>query len=461
MFNIYFGRGYENDAWWNKKLILKAIYIFWLFITVCLVLNISNILFNFSLFVLFRHYFINGRWRSLLRGAGAPGYISHYCLLFVNLIDISIYFDSTLILAEKILMVLRYDFATIMLCSGTYKALVGYFNRNGMEFGAVNPLWGYHYKFFKKISPDNWYLHFQNITASAGELLIGAFLIFPSLQLYGALICMLSFLYLIPLIRLGRLSSLMIIIPILFLPDLGIYFNNYQASFISNTYHDINEFHETYFYYFTSAVCYLYCIMLPFTKLTQYFNLFLNYDFPIFYKFIINKFSSMTPIIIWRVFTADVTDFFIRITLLDKENKSETILLDEDQIYNYKKWNNFIVKHRFLQVTESIAIVSIFNTLKYFPSKNSLFKEKLIKYSNTLPGIKNKLIKYEYVRIVKEQSNFTYIPSAYYVVDVKKNTIEETIIEEEHQPKNIASYSPIRESLNFGSYEKKSSNSDG
>ena len=58
---------------------------------------------------------------GLLRGAGAPGYISHYCLFFVTLIDISIYFDSTLILAEEFLMVLRYDFAVIMLCSDCIK----------------------------------------------------------------------------------------------------------------------------------------------------------------------------------------------------------------------------------------------------------------------------------------------------------------------------------------------------
>ena len=352
-------------------------------------------------------------------------------------------------------MVLRYDFAVIMLCSGLYKALVGYFNRNGMEFGAVNPLWGYHYKFFKKISPDNWYLHFQNITASAGELLIGTLLIFPSLQLYGALICMLSFLYLIPLIRLGRLSSLMIIIPILFLPDLGVYFNNYQASYISNTYYDFNEFHESYTYHAVSLFCYLYCALLPFVKLTQYFNLFLNYNFPKFYQLIINMVSRITPIIIWRVFTADVTDFFIRITLLDKDNKQDVVLLDENQIYSYDNWDNFLIKHRFLQVTESITIVSLFNTLKYFPSKSSLFEDKLLKYSNTLPNVKNKIIKYEYVKILKQNTGFIYKPSAYYLVDLKNYKIEEIIIDENYHPSNKAFNSPVRESLDFGSYEKK------
>ena len=119
--------------------------------------------------------------------------------------------------------------------------------------------------------------------------------------------------------------------------------------------------------------------------------------------------------------------------------------------------DNFLNKHRFLQVTESITIVSLFNTLKYFPSKSSLFEDKLLKYSNTLPNVKNKIIKYEYVKILKQKNGFIYKPSAYYLVDLKINKIEEIIIDEKYHPSNKAFNSPVRESLDFGSYEKKRS----
>ena len=455
-FNIYFGKGFEKESWWNRNYLLLIIYIFWLAASILLIIKRSNILSNLFLFILFRHYFISGRWRSLFRGGGAPGFISHYCILFVLLFDLSVYIDPTLLLAEKVYIIIQYDFAFIMLCSGLYKALVGYFKRNGMEFGLVNPVWGYHYKFFKSMSPNSRYLHFQNVMASSGELLVGFLLLFPSLKLYGALICMISFLYLLPLIRLGRLSFLMIILPILFLPDLGLYMNNYESSLISENYDNRNAFHDSYLYILGTTLAYAYCFFLPFIKITQYFNLFLDIKFSKTWQLVVNKISSFVPIIIWRVFTADITDFFIRIILIDKNNNTESILVDENQTYNYKKWNDISIKHRYLQVTESITIVSLFNTLKYFPSKNFMFKDKLLKYSKTLPQTKNKLIKYDYVKIIKKKSNFIFKSSAHYIVDLSNNTVSEKILDQTFHPRNKALYSPIRESINYGSYEKNS-----
>ena len=84
-----------------------------------------------------------------------------------------------------------------------------------------------------------------------------------------------------------------------------------------------------------------------------------------------------------------------------------------------------------------------------------MFEDKLLKYSNTLPNVKNKIIKYEYVKILKQNTGFIYKPSAYYLVDLKNYKIEEIIIDENYHPSNKAFNSPVRESLDFGSYEKK------
>ena len=77
-------------------------------------------------------------------------------------------------------MILRVDFALIMLCAGIYKALSGYFNNNGMEYGMVNPAWSYHYNYFKRISVNNKFWHLQNLTGSIGEIFIGITLLILS-----------------------------------------------------------------------------------------------------------------------------------------------------------------------------------------------------------------------------------------------------------------------------------------
>ena len=123
--------------------------------------------------------------------------------------------------------------------------------------------------------------------------------------------------------------------------------------------------------------------------------------------------------------------------------------------YNYNNWNNFLIKHRYLQVTESITIVSIFNTLRYCPSKRELFNSKLIKYSKTLPNSENNIIKYEYVKIIKQKTKFEFISAAYYFVNLKTKTVSEQILNPRYKPGKKALYSPIRESIDYGSYVKK------
>ena len=85
-----------------------------------------------------------------------------------------------------------------------------------------------------------------------------------------------------------------------------------------------------------------------------------------------------------------------------------------------------------------------------------MFKDKLLKYSKTLPQTKNKLIKYDYVKIIKKKSNFIFKSSAHYIVDLSNNTVSEKILDQTFHPRNKALYSQIRESINYGSYEKNS-----
>jgi len=158
----------------------------------------------------------------------------------------------------------------------------------------------------------------------------------------------------------------------------------------------------------------------------------------------------------WRVFTPDVTNFFIRI--YKKENGERKLLVGETNIYEYRNWKDFWIKMRFLHVVESIALVSIFNTLKYFPSKPQLFEERLIRYAKSVAASFESPIQkmeFEYVLVKKLAGYFLFKPVMNIIVDLCRNKVSSKIIDLEFDPYKPALLSPVRESVSVGSYEKK------
>ena len=446
-FNIYFGRGFENKTWWNNKKILTIIYGIWLSSSLLIIFNVGGVIPIFLLYLICRHYFVNGRWRSLFRGGGAPGLMSHFILFYLFLYELSFIIDKTFYLSSYVTMIIRVDFALIMLCAGIYKALSGYFNNNGMEYGMVNPAWSYHYNYFKRISVNNKFWHLQNLTGSIGEIFIGITLLIPSLNWLGALTCILSFLYLMPLLRLGRLAFIMTIIPFLFLNDLGL-------NELPEYNYVLNDNLNTIIIKFFPIFAYSFCSLLPIIKIMQYYNLFLNQRFPKYLQLILDKIAKWYPIIIWRVFTLDVINFFIRISQVDKTTNKEYSIIDESNIYNYGNWDNIKLKLRFLQVTESIAIVTIFNFLKYFPLKKDIFNERLLKYTSTLPMNFERNYRFTYVSINKVNGVFIFSPTGCFDVDMIKGEIAVKTFNSNNEVINKSTNSPLRESIGFGSYVK-------
>ncbi len=63
----------------------------------------------------------------------------------------------------------------------------------------------------------------------------------------------------------------------------------------------------------TSILLIAYLAMLPVVKFVQYYNLFANRRLPEPWQAWIAGYANRMPIIMWRVFTPDVTNFFFRI----------------------------------------------------------------------------------------------------------------------------------------------------
>jgi hypothetical protein len=373
--------------------------------------------------------------------------MSHWAALWIFLVELGRQLDGTGWLVGQIFMALRMDFAFIMICAGTYKAAVGFFRGNGMEFGRVNPIWGYHWKYFSQKNPAGFYPKLMNFLAASGEILAGILLLVPHpwSQIPGALVVSLSFLYVSFFIRLGRLASLMVLLPILYHPEILTSAMNGAGVIVRLPSSSL---------FFLAIPIWAYMALLPLIKGTQYYNLFANRVIPKHLQSLVTIMADRIPVIVWRVFTPDVINFFVRIYAL--ENGRKTLVVGEDNVYSYRDWKRLWFKLRFLHVTESIALVSVFTTLKYFPSKPSLFEERLLRYARSVAtdlSTSYSQMEFEYVAILKASQGWIYRPACTFLVDLAANKISKRILDPELDPASPALFSPVRESIRPGSLE--------
>ena len=177
----------------------------------------------------------------------------------------------------------------------------------------------------------------------------------------------------------------------------------------------------------------LYIVLTIFIKVYLYIKTFSKYKINIEF---INKIGLFIPIFIWRVFTADVTNIFIRI-YKTKDNRRETII-DEDSFIWSNKIKNIFKNYRFYHVAEIVVLSTIFNQLKY--NNQEGFKQKIIKYSKTLiPSTisSNEILTYELVYIQREHRDFSYIPLVNYDINTYDWSIKENILDNNYQEKLI------------------------
>lgn len=399
------------------------------------------------LWLIFRRLFIRRRWNSVRRGCGAPGFMSHWTALWIFAVESARLVDGTGWLVGQIFAALRLDFALIMICAGTYKAAVGFLRGHGMEFGRVNPLWGYHWKYFFQKNPSGVYPRMMNLLASGGEIVAGILLLIPHpwCQMAGALIVSLSFFYVSLFIRLGRLAWLMVLLPAFYLP--GVLEGAQNSSGVLRQ--------LPFFWLAVLAVPFwIFMGLLPFLKLTQYYNLFANRTLPRILQRLFTVVADTIPVIVWRVFTPDVINFFIRISFWEKEQK--ILLVGEDRIYSYRNWAHPWLKLRFLHVAESIALVSVFTTLKYFPSRPELFEDRLLRYARSLASSLphgTSRMEFEYVAILKQPGAWSFHPAFSCLVDLDTRKVSRKVIDSDFDPSRPAPFSPVRESRRPGSLE--------
>ncbi len=118
--------------------------------------------------------------------------------------------------AALALLVLQVDLAFIMLSAGVYKFTAGYPHNHGMELGLCNPMWGYWWKWYAARRPDSAVFWTMNQLAWGTEVVAAVLMLIPPTRELGAVLLILSFLFILTQIRLGFLCEMVMLCGVLY-----------------------------------------------------------------------------------------------------------------------------------------------------------------------------------------------------------------------------------------------------
>ncbi|HKB13960.1 MAG TPA: hypothetical protein VKD69_25020, partial [Vicinamibacterales bacterium] len=203
-------RGYAESAPALDRLHSRAMYPLlmatWMFCALLLVIGRATVAAALGAVVLSRHYFIRMRWKSALRGMGAPGFMSYWLGVAVLLLECTSQFAPS---ARPVaLFALQVDLALIFVSAGLYKFSAGFTHNDGMELGLANPAWGYWWRWYRQLPPSHALFRTLNQLAWSTELAAAAFLLIPPARTLGAVLLIATFLFIATQIRLAFLCEM-------------------------------------------------------------------------------------------------------------------------------------------------------------------------------------------------------------------------------------------------------------
>jgi hypothetical protein len=384
--------------------------------------------------VLCRYFFIHMRWKGVLRGMGAPGFIAYWLGAVVTLLEVTRRFaPSVLPLA---LLVAQVDFAVLMFSAGIYKFTAGYPRNHGMELGLCNPMWGYWWRSYIKRAPSSPVFWTMNQLAWATEVVAALMMVVPVTRELGALLIIISFIFIATQIRLGFLTEMVIVCSLIFMSPAHVMGGWLESVFGSATPPAVTPVAPL--ATLLTIALWGYLILLPLADAGLYYNFYARRALPSPLQTAVERYTNFFGIILWRVFSVDLVNFFIRIARIRGEKRIPLPPLGS--------WP------RFNHVGEMICLTSLFTTLKYYPSNNHLFQERLFRYARTLPREPGERLVFEYVSVVKQADRFDWVPVGEFEVDLDAKELTERWFDRSISPRAAHATSPVHEGTVPGSY---------
>jgi hypothetical protein len=380
--------------------------------------------------LLCRYFFVSMRWRGVLRGMGAPGFMTYWLGAAVCFREFARARAPQL--ESLTVLTFQVDFALIMLSAGIYKLTAGYASNNGMELGLSNPQWGYWWRAYARVPPANPVFRAMNHLAWSTEVVAGILMLIPGTRILGAALIILSFIFIATQIRLLFLCEMVIVSALLF-------FGESPATAGAGGLHADAVV--------VGALLWAYLLLLPFAHAGLFYNFYGRRALPSRLQKLLESYTNFFGIIIWRVFSADHTNFcvFIHEAALSGERRRT--------LTRYGSMR----APRFAHVGESITVTSLFTTLKYYPGNPALFDSRLLRYARTLPCADDALLVFEYLSVVKEPDGFTLVPVSEFLVNPRQGTVEEHRLNDSTSTRAVLAASPIHEGARPGTYAPSAS----
>jgi len=316
-------------------------------------------------------FFQRQRWTSLLRGMGAPGAMLFWLSAALFFIELTRAFSPQSL--GLTLRLLQIDLGLIMLSSSLSKLAGGYFHGEGMEYGLVNPAWSRWANAYSRLRPSHPFFKVVDHGAWLLQFLAGIFFLFPLTGQLGAWLVILGFAALTTQVRLGLLCESVILAACLFLDPMP----EGKQSTLSMA---------------LTALCAARAVGM----LGLWYNFYSQKRLASPIQKTLDTFAAITGLSLWRVFTVDSINFCVRV-----ESSPEN------------------------QVAESIALASLFSSLKYYPSRPEIFRERLLRYAR---AVGKDTVDFRYFAVRKREDRFEYDPVAHYTADTMAGEIRETLI---------------------------------
>ena len=390
--------------------------------------------------LLCRYFFISMRWKGILRGMGAPGFIAYWHAALLFFLELGARYDASGRILEAASAAFRIDMGVIMICAGTYKAVAGYPRNEGMELGMVSPFWGYWGRLYRRLRPSHPTFHVLNHLAYGVEIVAGLMMLFPPTQFWGGLGIFLSFAWILTHIRLSWLCETLMAGCLVYIPR-----GHLVASFLpAATYPRLEGTAPEWVVSAVVAFLWGYVTLLPFAKFGQWYNFLAEKRLPGPFQRLLERYTNAFGIIIWRVFSVDVTNFYIRILVQDREGRR--------QVYSRPGVFDPAVSFRYTHVAEFICVTTLFTTLKYYPANDRLFVERVTRYARTVPCPPEGRVVFEYVALHKEGDRFGERLVSEFVVDPVARTVEERVIDPAFSVRSASPVSPVHAGVTPGSY---------
>lgn len=381
-----------------------------------------------------RYYFIHMRWKGILRGMGAPGFMAYWLGAVVCLLEVARRWAPSVF--PLALLAAQVDFAFIMLSAGVYKFTTGYPRNHGMELGLCNPMWGYWWRWYVKRSPSSPVFWTMNQLAWSTEVAAALLMLIPPTRELGALSIIVSFLFIATQIRLGFLAEMVMVCGLIFMSPsqaIGNWLETTLGGSAPVSVAAIGPLAVA-----LRIAIWSYLILLPLAHAGLYYNFYARRPLAGPLQRVLERYTNFFGIIIWRVFSVDLVNFFIRMSRLRAETRIP--------ISRVGSWP------RFNHVGEMICLTSLFTTLKYYPSNDQVFLERLLRYARTLPREAGERLVFEYVSVMKRADRFDWVTVGEFELDPESNRLTERWFDRSISPRAAHEASPVHEGAVPGSY---------